>query len=123
MIIGVGVDTVKVERIRKSCQREYFVNRIYTAEEQKQFDKVWMRASSDYAAKEAVAKMLGTGFTDFEPGDIEILRNEAGAPYVNLYKGAQKKAEEIGITKIFISITNTDEEATAFVIGSDDVDQ
>ena len=53
---------------------------------------------------------------------VEILRRESGAPYVTLYGAARKKAEEMGITDWKISITNTKEVATAFVIAvADDV--
>ena len=53
---------------------------------------------------------------------MEILRRESGAPYVTLYGAARKKAEEMGITDWKISITNTKEVATAFVIAvADDV--
>ena len=50
------------------------------------------------------------------PKDIEVLRDKSGKPYVNLYSGALKKAEELNIDKIHISITNTLELAQAFVV-------
>lgn len=120
MILGVGVDTVKISRVKKSCENHHFQDRIFTKAEIAQFDSAKVRAASDFAGKEAVAKVFGTGFLGCEPCEIEILRDEKGAPYVNLYGGAKKIAENRGIARINISITNTAEVATAFAIGSDE---
>lgn len=73
--------------------------------------------AGDFAVKEAVAKVFGTGFRDFMPGDIEVLRDELGKPYVNLYGGARKTAEEKGILRLEVSISNTREYAMAFAVG------
>ena len=64
--------------------------------------------------------MFGTGFSGCFPRDIEILRNDKGAPYVNLYRGAKEIAEGLGITSIQISITNTSDLAVAFAVGIGD---
>ena len=50
------------------------------------------------------------------PGDIEILRDDFGKPYVNLLGRAKKFAEDRGIVKIHISLSDTDKIATAFVV-------
>lgn len=120
MIIGVGVDAVEISRVQKSCERGHFQDHIFTAAEIEQFDKRKVRAASDFAGKEAVVKVLGTGFSGCLPGEIEILRDEKGAPYVKLYGGAREIAEDLGITSIKISITNTSDLAVAFAVGSDD---
>ena len=65
---------------------------------------------------------MDTGFAGIDACEVEILRRESGAPYVTLYGAARKKAEEMGITDWKISITNTKEVATAYVIAvADDV--
>lgn len=120
MIIGVGVDEVEIERVLHSCERSHFTERIFTKAEIAQFDKRKVRAASDFAGKEAVVKVFGTGFDGCQPSEIEILRNEKGAPYVNLYGGARTIAEGLGITNIKISITNTSKTATAFAVGCDE---
>lgn len=120
MIIGVGVDSVEISRVIHSCERSHFTERIFTKDEIAQFDKRKIRAASDFAGKEAVVKVFGTGFAGCEPADIEILRDDKGAPYVKLYGGARKIAEDLGITNIKISITNTSDTATAFAVGSDE---
>ena len=117
MVIGIGVDSVEIRRVQKSCESSHFVERIFTGEEIRQFDKRRIRAASDFAGKEAVAKVFGKGFSGCEPCEIEILRTPEGAPYVRLYGGAEKIARELGIDEIKISITNTAEVATAFAIG------
>ena len=120
MIVGVGVDAVEVASIQKCCDREHFEQRIFTAAEIEQFDSKKVRAASDFAGKEAVAKVFGSGFSGCQPGDIEILRDEKGAPYVQLYRGAKKLADHLGITTIHISITNTSELAVAYAVGSNE---
>ena len=67
--------------------------------------------------EEAVSKVFGTGFSGCQPAEIEVLRDEKGAPYVNLYGGAREIASRLGIKELKISITNTVDTATAFVIG------
>lgn len=123
MIIGIGVDTVEIERVRKACENAHFQERVFTPEEIRQFDRRKTRAASDFAAKEAVVKVFGTGFSGCEPGEIEVLRDERGAPYIQLYGGAREIAERMGISRLNISITNTSEAATAFAVGSDDVSE
>ncbi|MCH5252662.1 MAG: holo-ACP synthase [Lachnospiraceae bacterium] len=117
MIVGIGVDTIEIARVVHSCEREHFVNRIFTPGEIAQFDKNKRRAASDFAGKEAVVKVFGTGFQEIEAREIEILRGDLGEPQVKLYGKAKKKAEELQIHEFMISITNTKELATAFVIG------
>ncbi|MCI8363443.1 MAG: holo-ACP synthase [Eubacterium sp.] len=116
-IVGIGVDSVEIDRVRKACERDHFVKRIFTEAETSQFDSRKIRAASDFAGKEAVSKVFGTGFSGCQPAEIEVLRNEKGAPYVNLYGGAKEIASQLGIKELKISITNTLDTATAFVIG------
>jgi holo-[acyl-carrier protein] synthase len=118
VIVGIGVDTIEIDRVTRACERKHFVERIFTREEQKQFDEKMRRAASDFAGKEAVVKMLGTGFSGVEANEIAVLRKESGAPYVELYGKAKEKAVELGIDAVLISITNTKELATAFAVGT-----
>lgn len=117
MLVGIGVDTIEISRVLHACEREHFAERIFTPKEREQWDKGKRRAASDFAGKEAVAKVFGTGFSGIEANEIAILRAESGAPYVELSGKAQKKAEEMGIDRIWISITNTKDLATAFAVG------
>ncbi len=116
MIIGIGTDMVELSRIEKACAAQAFLSRIYTEEERRQAGGKISRLAGDFAVKEAVAKCLGTGFRTFGPGDIETLRDDLGKPYVKLYGGAEALAEELGIQRIHVSITNTKEYASAFAV-------
>lgn len=118
MVVGIGVDTIEISRVVRACEREHFVNRIFTRGEQEQFDAKKRRAASDFAGKEAVVKVFGTGFSEMEANEIAILRKDTGAPYVELYGRAKQKAAELGIETVLISITNTKELATAFAVGT-----
>ena len=118
MIAGIGVDMIEIERVTHACEREHFLRRIFTEREIQQMDTKRRRAASDFAGKEAVVKALGTGFSGIEAAEVEILRKEDGSPYVVLHGKAAMKAEELGIQDWKISITNTKELVTAFVVAS-----
>ena len=116
MVIGVGMDMIEMDRVRKACEKQAFAERVYTEEERRQAGEKVPRLAGDFAVKEAVAKALGTGFRGFMPGDVEVLRDELGKPYVQLYGGAKEQAEKLGIVRIHVSITNTKEYAAAFAV-------
>ena len=118
MIVGIGVDMIEIGRVIHACEREHFLKKIFSEREIQQMDAGKRRAASDFAGKEAVVKALGTGFFGVEAIEIEILRRENGSPYVVLHGGAARQAEELCIRDWQISITNTKELATAFVIAS-----
>lgn len=117
MIIGIGLDLIEVDRVMKACEKESFLNKCYTADEIKLFQQDLHKSASNFAVKEAVAKMLGTGFNGLSLLDIEVLRNDFGKPYVNLYGKAKELAQIQGINNIHISITNTKGYANAVAIG------
>lgn len=117
MIVGIGTDLIEIERIKKACEKEAFLNRVYTEEECRQAGKNLSRLAGNFAVKEAVSKVFGTGFRTFGPCEIEVLRDELGKPYVTLYGEARKLSEQMGIRRIHVSITNTKEMAMAFAVG------
>ncbi|MCI8515939.1 MAG: holo-ACP synthase [Hungatella sp.] len=116
MIIGIGTDMIEMERMRKACEKQAFLARIYTAEECRQARGSISRLAGNFAVKEAVAKALGTGFQGFGPKEIEVLRDEKGKPYVRVFGGAGKRARELGIHTVHVSITNLREYASAFAV-------
>lgn len=117
MIAGIGMDMIEINRVVKACEKEAFLRKCFTEEEQRliQIDK--KKAADNFAVKEAVSKMLGTGFYKVSPVEIECLRNDFGGPYVNLYGRALACARELSIEKIHVTITNTREMAAAFAVG------
>lgn len=116
MIVGVGTDLIEIARVRKACEKQAFLSRIYTKEECRKFGGNAARLAGNFAVKEAVAKALGTGFRSFWPADIEVLRDDMGKPFVRLLGGALKRAKELGVEEVHVSITNTKEYAAAFAV-------
>ncbi len=121
MLTGVGCDLIEIERVKKACEKEAFLLRVYTENERRQADGRPSVLAGTFAVKEAVAKVLGTGFRTFMPKDVEVLRNELGKPYVILHERAKQVAEERGIQRIEVSISNTSDHAMAFAVGEGDV--
>lgn len=117
MILGIGIDMVEIERMEKACKKDAFLTRIFTVEECRQAKGNPSRLAGNFAVKEAVAKVFGTGFRTFMPIHIEVLRDELGRPYVKLYEGAAQLAEQQGIQRIHVSITNTAGCSAAVAIG------
>ena len=117
MIIGIGIDLIEIERIKKACVKEAFLLRSFTSEERTCIDGRSERAAGNFAVKEAVSKVMGTGFRGIGLNEIEVLRDAFGKPYINLYGRAKKRAEAMGICRWHVSISNTKTLATAYVIG------
>jgi holo-[acyl-carrier protein] synthase len=112
-IIAHGIDLVDCPRIEDMVKRhgQRFIDRVFTAAEQKyaqanrnQIEKLAAR----FAAKEAVLKLLGTGWRGkIAWTEIEIVNNSAGQPEVALAGEVKKIADELGIKHISVSITHT----------------
>ena len=117
MVIGIGTDIIEVKRVDKACENPAFVHRIYTDQEQELAKADHGRLATNFAVKEAVSKMLGTGFGTIQPNEIEVLRRASGQPYVNLYGHALERMKELRIDDILVSISDTKEYAVAYVIG------
>lgn len=116
MITGVGTDLIEIARVQKAIGRSAFLERVYTEKERELIAVRSVRAASNFAGKEAVAKALGCGFAGIAPKEIEILRYSSGMPYVVLHGRAKEKAKGQGVSKIFISLTDTKEFVQAYAI-------
>lgn len=121
MIIGVGTDIVEVERVMRACEKPVFLQKYYTEEEQRLIEQRRSRAATNFAAKEAVSKVFGTGICGFRMKEIEVLRDERGKPYVVLHHKAREVAQTLGIERIHISLSDSSQYATAFAIGEGEV--
>lgn len=109
MILGTGIDIIEVERIAKAAEKEGFMARVFTGEEQLRFARYNndpARIAGAFAAKEAVAKALGTGIGAIEWTEIEVLHHESGQPYAILSGDAQKRMEELGGDTLHLSISH-----------------
>lgn len=121
-VIGIGLDLIEVSRIRDLLERhgDRFKQRTFTAGEIAYCDKCAdpaMHYAARFAAKEAAAKALGTGFAEGVSWlDIEVTRAENGAPSLVLYRGADALAKSKGVTNSLISLTHVKEMAAAQVV-------
>lgn len=117
MIIGLGHDIIEIDRVRMACRKQAFLTLTFTEEEIRQSDEKCVRLAGDFSVKEALVKAFGTGFRgNIKPIDIEVLRNDFGAPYVKLYGGAKEMYNNLGATNIYVTISNTKELASSVVI-------
>ena len=122
-ILGIGVDIIENKRIKKSIKSNRFKERVYSSKELKQStlskDKIGY-FSKRFAAKEAFAKALGSGFrNNLNFKDIEIINDKLGKPYYsNSKKITQiiKKEFKVKNFKCFLSISDEKEYSTAFTI-------
>ena len=121
-VVGVGVDLVGIDRIRAVlARRPRFAQERFTAGE-----RAWCEQRRDpaeryaarFAAKEAVMKALGVGLGACELAEIEVVRQESGAPDLVLHGRAASLAEERGVTAWHLSLTHTDTAAHAIAIAT-----
>jgi holo-[acyl-carrier protein] synthase len=122
-IVGIGVDIIENKRIKNSLKNLNFKKRIYSTKELAQsslFKNKVSYFSKRFAAKEAFAKALGTGFRDnLNFKDIEIVNDKMGKPYYLKSKKISKiihKNFNIKKYKCFLSISDETDYSTAFTI-------
>ena len=112
-IVAHGIDLVDCPRIEQMIQRhgERFVKRVFTDTEQayaKANKNEVEKLAGRFAAKEAVLKLIGTGWRGkIAWTDIEIINNAAGQPEVTVVGEVRRIADELGIDHISVSITHT----------------
>ena len=122
-ILGIGVDIINNERIRKLIKNNKFKNRIYSTKELKLSKKTKNKIaffSKRFAAKEAFSKALGTGFSsNLNFKDIEIINDKKGMPkYAENKKIIKIVQRKYKIKKFnsFLSISDEKDYSTAFAI-------
>lgn len=117
MVIGVGIDIVEVSRIMAAIERESFVKRVFTASEAAYCRSRGVQQAASFAArfaaKEAVAKALGSGFAGGNIKDIEVVVGAGGKPAIVLHGSFAVLADKLGVTATHISLTHTREYAAA----------
>ena len=115
----LGIDIIKVDRIRASLERfgERFSKRVLTVGEQRYVRARPETFAGRWAAKEAVSKVLGLGVRGIGWRDIEIERLPTGQPAVRLHGRAAARAEQLGMDRIAVSITHESDYAVAIAFG------
>ena len=124
IIIGHGIDIFELDRVRQHLDRSDndWLDAVFSPAEMAGADSPPNDVAyyaGRYAAKEAVAKALGTGFSgDVTWLDVEILRKATGAPEVRLSAGAAGVAAELGVTGWYLSISHGGAMAVASAIAT-----
>jgi len=122
LIVGCGIDLVKIERIEKIIKKwgDNFIFRIFTPLEREYCEikkgNKFQSYAGKFAAKEALLKALGLGLREVNWKEIEIKNNELGQPIIDTSGKLKNIASVKGISKYFISISHTKNYAVAQVI-------
>jgi holo-[acyl-carrier protein] synthase len=124
MILGLGNDLIDIRRIEKTIERygERFLTRVFTDVERRKSDRRTLRAASyakRFAAKEACAKALGTGFRHgVYWRDMGVVNLPSGRPTLELTGGAARVLQELTPEghEVRIDLTITDDFPTAQAI-------
>ncbi|NPA06456.1 MAG: holo-[acyl-carrier-protein] synthase [Chloroflexi bacterium] len=119
MTLRIGFDLVDVPRFRAFLTRRggRALTRLFTPHERAVAQGRAERLAARFAAKEAVAKALGTGLGAVGWLEIEVRTGPHGAPQVHLSGRAAARARALGLFAWSISLTHTDQCAGAVVIG------
>lgn len=118
MIVGIGVDLVKISRIEKAgSSHPGFLERVFTEREREYCGRQKYPAqhyAARFAAKEAILKAFGTGMTSgMKWTDIEVLHGEGGGPIVNIAGAAKDLADLKGVKQVLLSYSHDEGYAVA----------
>jgi holo-[acyl-carrier protein] synthase len=122
-IVGLGVDLAEIDRVRDLLARfgDRFKGRCFTDHEwayAARYPDPSARLAARFAGKEAVMKSLGVGWRQVRWKDVEI--TGGGQPRVNLFGSAQRRAASIGVSRVLVTITHTDDQALVFAMSLSD---
>jgi holo-[acyl-carrier protein] synthase len=118
-MIRCGIDTIEIQRVADGLTRhgEKFLTRFFTAGERADCKDKPHRLAARIAAKEAVAKALGTGIGDVKWVEIEIrVDNDRRRPTLHLHGAAAELAQQLGLAHWDVSLTHTREQASALAV-------
>jgi holo-[acyl-carrier protein] synthase len=120
MIRGLGVDIVEIDRMQLALTRHpRMKERVFSDAERAYCEKRGrpeVHYALRFAAKEAVLKALGTGFSGMRFRDVEVARDERGRPTPVLHGRAREYAESIGVTEMHLSLSFTQATAVASAV-------
>ncbi len=119
-VTGLGVDIVEIERMRRALERRPRLRERVFSEAERAYCEARKKPEIHYAmrfaAKEAVLKALGTGFTGMRFTDVEVVRDERGRPRPHLTGRAAEVAAERGIVEMHLSLSFTHSTAVASAV-------
>jgi len=118
-MLRCGIDMIEHERVEQGISRlgERFLNRFFTVGEREDCRDKPYRLAARLAAKEAVAKALGTGIGDVSWKEIEIrVNNPRKRPTLHLHGAAAKLAKELCLDQWDVSLSHTRDYASAVAV-------
>ena len=120
MIIGIGIDIVEIERIKKALDKEAFRDKVFSTYEIEYCESKKTNKFASYAvrfaAKEAFVKALGTGFRKGNLTDIYVENDALGKPFMTLSGPYVEIAKDKQIKHIHLSLSHSTQTAVAQVI-------
>lgn len=118
MNLRTGVDLIELERIEGVIRRygSRFLERVFTSRELEEVGENAASLAVRFAAKEAVAKALGTGIGDVGWQEIEVLRDPSRQPNLYLSGRAASLARQLGLETWSLSLTHNQSQAIALVV-------
>ena len=134
-MLYTGIDLIEIERIVRATQRwgDRFLDRVFTPAELGIYRSRPSSLAARWAAKEAVAKLLGIGLRGLggvgRPGEalawteIEVLSDAQGRPALTLHGRAAARAHTLGLGPIALSLSHTREHAIASAVAQADEEQ
>jgi holo-[acyl-carrier protein] synthase len=116
--LRTGVDLVEIERFEKAVGRHpaRFLDRVFTRRELEDVGENMASLAARFAAKEAVAKALGTGIGAISWHEVEVLRGPERQPTLRLHGEAARLAEELELDCWSLSLSHSQTHAIAFVV-------
>ena len=122
MIIGIGIDHVQSKRMKEMLLKwsDRVENRVFDEEEleySKSKSETHLHLAARFAAKEALFKALGKGLSEgMTWTDVKVVNDESGKPSIELRRKASEIADGMGVKRIHVSLTHTDDCAVGMVI-------
>ena len=119
-VLGLGVDIVEIDRMKLALERTPRIKeRIFSDDERWYCEhkaRPYVHYAMRFAAKEAVLKALGTGFSGMRFRDVEVVREEKGRPVPRLSGRAAERAAELGVVEMHLSLSFTHSTAVASAV-------
>jgi holo-[acyl-carrier protein] synthase len=117
-MLTTGIDIIEISRVRGVLERygQRFLDRIFTPAEIAYCRDRAPNLAARFAAKEATMKALGTGVRGVGWKDIEVVRQESGAPSIELHGRAKQRAQRLGVQEVAISLSHSRDYAVASVV-------
>lgn len=115
---AIGIDLIEIDRVAAVLEKhpERFIQRVFTNAEAAFCRGRVPELAARFSAKEATMKALGTGARSVAWRDIEVLPDRRGKPVLYLHGGARRRADDIGLDAIDVSLTHLASFAMAIVV-------